>query len=390
MENLNSTIPLSHINIIGYMLDNFGKINCELTFQNNFDETINPIYYFSLDNGSTICNFTMLIDYTVFKGEVKEKKEARQTYTKAQTEGKKTALIEKISSNDYKVSVGNIEPGQNVIISYDYVIILNQDNYNSQYKLTIPTNQTIKYFSSNQTKKDTIYHNEISKIVYSSDAVYPFDFELRWLSSNKLIEFESNIDSIQIENIEKDKLIIFRGTGIPLQGEINLFVKTETNSSGYVWYDRETSKGYVVSNVSIPKENIDKSKQLGKNYQFILDRSGSMYYSERIKKAIESLKIFIEKIPSESYFNIISFGTDYSSIWSNSVPAQENFKNECLAEIKTYYKDNLGSTEIYDCLNDCFNFNFKKYKSATKKTCPESYENVWWRRWRSWILQTSS
>ena len=129
MENLNSTIPLSHINIIGYMLDNFGKINCELTFQNNFDETINPIYYFSLDNGSTICNFTMLIDNTVFKGEVNEKKEARQTYTKAQTQGKKTALIEKISSNDYKVSVGNIEPRQNVIISYDYVIILNQDNY---------------------------------------------------------------------------------------------------------------------------------------------------------------------------------------------------------------------------------------------------------------------
>ena len=366
-------IPLSQINIIGYLLDNLAKINCEFTFENKNNETINPIHYFSLLPNSTICNFTMLTGETVLKGQVQEKKQAFKTYTQAQSEGKKTALIEKISSTDYKVTVGNVEPGLTVIVSFDYIGTLEQDK-NSRYKFSIPTNMSVKYFSSTQTQKDFEYQKQINKITYSPIVPYHFDFELRWMSSNKFIEYESNIKSICSEYIESDNLIIFNGQGLPLQGDINVFVKIEPNPTAYAWYDREKSKGYVIAGIKIPEHIVQNNNQSKKNYQFILDRSCSME-GTRIDKAKEALKLFVDKIPPESYFNVISFGNDYSSIWSNSVPAHSFFKESCMIDIDSY-SANMGGTEIQDCLSDCIDLGLKVHKLDAKKTCPDTYENV--------------
>ena len=366
-------IPLSQVNIIGYVLDNLAKINCEFTFENKNNETINPIHYFSLLPNSTICNFTMLTGETVLKGQVQEKKQAFKTYTQAQSEGKKTALIEKISSTDYKVTVGNVEPGLTVMVSFDYIGTLEQDE-NSRYKFSIPTNMSVKYFSSTQTQKDFEYQKQINKITYSPIVPYHFDFELRWMSSNKFIEYESNIKSICSKFIELDNLIIFNGQGLPLQGDINVFVKIESNPTAYAWYDKEKSKGYVIAGIKVPEHIIQNNNQSKKNYQFILDRSGSMG-GTRIEKAKEALKLFVDKIPPESYFNVISFGDDYSGIWSNSVPSHDFFKQTCIIDIESY-SANMGGTEIHDCLSDCIDLQLKKYKLEAKKTCPDTYENI--------------
>ncbi len=177
--NLIESIPLENVNIIGYMIDNLGRINYELSFLNQTSSTINPIHYFSLDPKATICKFTMLVGTTVLVGEVQEKKVAFQTYSQAQGEGKKTALIEKISDSDYKVSIGNVEPGQRVIVSFNYLVVLELEE-DSRYKFNIPTNIGIKYFSSTQTQRDWEYKRDISKLKWSdNNSNYSFDFELR-------------------------------------------------------------------------------------------------------------------------------------------------------------------------------------------------------------------
>jgi len=51
---------------------------------------------------------------------------------------------------------------------------------------------------------------------------------------------------------------------------------------------------------------------------FVLDRSGSMDGSS-IKKAVEALTLFLQSIPSGSYFNIISFGHKHTKLYENSV-----------------------------------------------------------------------
>jgi uncharacterized protein with von Willebrand factor type A (vWA) domain len=52
-------------------------------------------------------------------------------------------------------------------------------------------------------------------------------------------------------------------------------------------------------------------------YVFLLDRSVSMD-GERIKKAKEALILFIKSLPQDTYFNVISFGSNSQSLFKES------------------------------------------------------------------------
>ena len=48
---------------------------------------------------------------------------------------------------------------------------------------------------------------------------------------------------------------------------------------------------------------------------FVLDRSGSMSGS-RMKMAREAMIFFLKSLPSQCFFNIVSFGSNYKSMYN--------------------------------------------------------------------------
>lgn len=62
------------------------------------------------------------------------------------------------------------------------------------------------------------------------------------------------------------------------------------------------------------EELIDHLKSSKSEYIFLLDRSGSMK-GKPLEKAIDALKLFLQSLPSDSYFNIISFGSKFAKLY---------------------------------------------------------------------------
>lgn len=79
-------------------------------------------------------------------------------------------------------------------------------------------------------------------------------------------------------------------------------------------------------------------------YLFLLDRSGSMR-GPRIKKAKESLILFIKSLPPDSYFNVVSFGNRAEYLYPKSVFYNDKDVDIAVNRIGKM-QANLGGTEI--------------------------------------------
>eukprot|EP01016_Furgasonia_blochmanni_P041762 TRINITY_DN546_c0_g5_i2.p1 TRINITY_DN546_c0_g5~~TRINITY_DN546_c0_g5_i2.p1 ORF type:complete len:571 (+),score=185.52 TRINITY_DN546_c0_g5_i2:106-1818(+) len=77
---------------------------------------------------------------------------------------------------------------------------------------------------------------------------------------------------------------------------------------------------------------------------FIIDRSGSMM-GDRIASLKESMRSLIDMLPSQSYFNVINFGSSYDFMFPDSLIADQSNKDKALAKIDSVDAD-YGGTEI--------------------------------------------
>ena len=82
---------------------------------------------------------------------------------------------------------------------------------------------------------------------------------------------------------------------------------------------------------------------------------------ERIELAKEALILFLQSLPENSLFNVVSFGGSYKKMFESSLKYGEETLNQALSEIKTF-KANMGGTDI-----------FRPLTSVLKETTNEKY-----------------
>ena len=84
------------------------------------------------------------------------------------------------------------------------------------------------------------------------------------------------------------------------------------------------------------------------DFIFVLDRSGSMH-GQRIADLRRAMFAFLGTLPEDSYFNIISYGSSYTLLYTQSQPASSENLAYASSQVEMF-ESNLGGTEILDPL----------------------------------------
>src|SRR6185436_18786846 len=112
-------------------------------FHNPGGDYVEGIYVFPLPEKAAVDHLAMQIGERVIEGVIQEKEEARKTYEKAKTEGRKAALVEQQRPNLFTNSVAHIGPNEMVRITIEYQQTLACEN--GEYRLRFPLAVTPRY-----------------------------------------------------------------------------------------------------------------------------------------------------------------------------------------------------------------------------------------------------
>jgi hypothetical protein len=232
-------------------------------------------------------------------------------------------------------------------------------------KFVLPTNISPKFDASQKTFTDIIADQATtSQLTYSSSASFQFDLNINWQSNSRIKRVYSLTNDIEVSGIH-DKMVNIQSKTVPSKGDLNLFLQTEEiGPSLYLHKDIEQAETFLML-INRIKEEVEEIKERNE-FISVLDRSGSMGCrmsgwsggendKSKMDLAKEATELFLQSLPPNSFFNIISFGSnyDYEALFGRSVPYTEENKQIALTKVSQFRAD-FGGTELFQCLSDVF------------------------------------
>ena len=357
----------------------FAKTELIQEFQNPYEDSIELEIIFPINRDINLSKFEISMNEKKIVSRIMEKEKAEEKYTDTIAKGN-TGFLGQYSNDmkSYCVNIGNLNSKEKITLktiynqsissydmSYEYIIMNNFPSFifNSKVKEETKENKIEIIYNiditacSKITRLFTNFKNkENINITYNEDYTKSkISHRMEQDLSNKII-YENKINDDELH-------ILFRTKDInkpTLFYQYNPFLKKHSYSLNYLY-----SSDKITELIDIPEKPIENDvesfyeKYLSNIaseepalFIFLVDQSGSMS-GNAINVVIESLLIFIQSLPKDSYFQIIGFGSDFEKY--NETPVKYDNKNikEIIKKIKELKADK-GGTDIVRPLNDIF------------------------------------
>jgi hypothetical protein len=337
-SNSKCSIPLHHINIQSTILNCLESTTIKQSYENTFSETINEVKYnFTLIPAAIITGLTSKFSSgLVLRAKFSEKIKAKQTYIEATESNKVSHLLEKNYDGSYTILIGNFEKDSSIELSISYINCIKDSTF------IFPTNICPKYMPVD------IQRSAIQTTYSSStqSTPYTFNVSIDWTTADKITDVQlisSHVDHVIDKNSEKHAFININS--LPTKGDIIIKLVCELVGISSVYTYTDEKYGYIGILKSVPEVVIENETSVNREFIFLLDRSGSME-GKQIEDAKKALILFLNSLPENSTFNVVSFGTNYESLFAT--PQKYTNSNLTMARSKiNSFKADMGGTELY-------------------------------------------
>ena len=330
------------------------------TFYNPSDKpTGRAKYVFPLPSNAAVCAFELeLEDGQVIVGEIKEKEEAAQTFTHAVEQGKVVALVERVTDDSkhylpcidcrsrcipcrtvFTISVGSIPATTRVMarltVCIPFIAILLEqltscmkfvmdimhEALTDHIRLQLPMYIAERYGSPpaailDASTADSRTRVHINVDVQTSEVIYAIRSPTHRIvlrhykgRSGRISQRRMSAVWQSLEFLSSDFVIIIQAEGLDKPRCFAEVLHVET----------EDSQEFTVAMQLTLVPKFQTPKIPSQEYIFVIDRSGSMEYENKIETAKKTLTMLLRLLPStQTTFNIFSFGSQVDGLWEHS------------------------------------------------------------------------
>jgi len=318
-------------------------------FENPTDDVIEAVYVFPLPENAAVHSMEMMIGSRLIHSVIQEREQARKTYEAAKKEGRKAALVEQERPNLFTTSAANINPGEQIEVTLEYIQELTHAG--DELQLDFPLTFTPRFVPGPATTAEAIDGERITSpfVPPGSASVPRAKMEVRIMAGLALADVRClshpvrtwwDGETIVIEPVEES---------IAADRDFRLRWALETGEkpSAAVLVEDGGEDRYALMMLLPPADEFSRETGLPTETVFVVDVSGSMDGSS-IVQAREALMAALDRLRPDDRFAILAFDDEVYEFRNRFAPAHAADLEDARRWVRALRAD--GGTMIHPAL----------------------------------------
>ncbi|KAB7507309.1 von Willebrand factor A domain-containing protein 5A [Armadillidium nasatum] len=309
---------------------------------------------------TAVYSFNAKLDGRSITGHCMEKKKAKEVYDNAVKEGH-TAILgseDRFSGDLLHLALGNLPKGEYANLQLKMVQELPL-KIDGAVDFTLPTVFNPRYSPADQSSGPEYYPPALENYVTPNKSPYSLKVKAEVQGSFKITNIKSLTDQINVHiSDDETSATITQDDGMNFDQDwsFQIYYQTVHKPHCLQMAGDRTSTGLMKDDVlmlnlfpEVPLEDYSPFNEI----ILVVDRSGSMEGS-KIVKAKNTLLLFLKSLPPGCRFNVVSFGSDFETLFESSSERYTESTLQKALELQKSMDADMGGTEIYEALRHVY------------------------------------
>lgn len=334
-------IALKSVHIDGSLNGPLASMAITQRYCNDSGKKLEIVYTFPLAFGATLLGMDVTLGGRRLQGAVVEKPQAWKKYEEAIDDGDAPVLVEQTSHGLYTANLGNIEPGEDVVVELRYAQLLRVEQ--DRIRLSVPCVLAPRYGDPHKAGGLAPHESAASNIA----AEYPLTIKIALLGQIAEAEIQCPSHSFSVKDTANGLAVLVNAGAMLDRDFILTLGGLEEHSFALLAPD---SSGYMMLAGFHPTLSPENEPL---RMKILVDCSGSMA-GDSITQARRALQHLLGKLTPKDYISYSRFGSAVFHECGQMVPCEE----EVLARLAAIIADteaNRGGTEMERALLSTFN-----------------------------------